>query len=189
MPSICIIYIIILAFIKWCLLCSYCVWLFLWPCGGSAVVKTLPANTGDARDRSLFPRSGRSPGEGNDNHSSILGWKIPWTEERCGLQSIRLQRVRYNWETEHTHVDCSPPGSSVHGILQARILDWVAISFSRGFSWSRDPASPALAGRFFITEPSVKWNESESHSVVSYSLWPHWLLQSMEFSRAEYWSA
>ena len=29
-------------------------------------------------------------------------------------------------------VDCSPPGSSVHGILQARILEWVAISFSRG---------------------------------------------------------
>ena len=29
-------------------------------------------------------------------------------------------------------MDCSPPGSSVHGILQARILDWVAISFSRG---------------------------------------------------------
>ena len=31
-------------------------------------------------------------------------------------------------------VDCSPPRSSVHGILQARILEWVAISFSRGFS-------------------------------------------------------
>ena len=31
-------------------------------------------------------------------------------------------------------VDCSPPGSSVHGILQARILEWVAISFSRGSS-------------------------------------------------------
>ena len=30
--------------------------------------------------------------------------------------------------------DCSPPGSSVHGILQARILEWVAISFSRGSS-------------------------------------------------------
>ena len=33
--------------------------------------------------------------------------------------------------------DCSPPGSSVHGILQARILEWVAISFSRGSSWPR----------------------------------------------------
>ena len=35
-------------------------------------------------------------------------------------------------------IDCSPPGSSVHGILQARILEWVAISFSRGFYSLRD---------------------------------------------------
>ena len=35
-------------------------------------------------------------------------------------------------------LDYSPPGSSVHGIFQARILEWVAISFSRGSSWSRD---------------------------------------------------
>ena len=35
-------------------------------------------------------------------------------------------------------VDCSPPASSVHGIFQARILEWVAISFSRGSSWPRD---------------------------------------------------
>ena len=35
-------------------------------------------------------------------------------------------------------MDCSPPGSSVYGTLQARILDWVAISSSRGSSWLRD---------------------------------------------------
>ena len=35
-------------------------------------------------------------------------------------------------------IGCSPPGSSVHGILQARILEWVAISSSRGASWPRD---------------------------------------------------
>ena len=35
-------------------------------------------------------------------------------------------------------MDCSPPGSSVHGILQARVLEWVAIPFSRGFSQPRD---------------------------------------------------
>ena len=35
-------------------------------------------------------------------------------------------------------VDCSPPGSSIHGILQARLLEWVAISFSRGSSLPRD---------------------------------------------------
>ena len=35
-------------------------------------------------------------------------------------------------------MDCSPPGSSVHGILQARILEWVAMPASRGSSWPRD---------------------------------------------------
>ena len=35
-------------------------------------------------------------------------------------------------------MDCSPPGSSVHGLLQARILEWIAIHFSRGSSQPRD---------------------------------------------------
>ena len=35
-------------------------------------------------------------------------------------------------------VDCNPPGSSVHGISQARILEWIAISYSRGSSQPRD---------------------------------------------------
>ena len=47
-------------------------------------------------------------------------------------------------------VDCSPPGSSVHGILQARTLEWGAISFSRASSWSRDrtQVSRIAGGRF-----------------------------------------
>ena len=41
--------------------------------------------------------------------------------------------------------DCSPPGSSVHGISQVRVLEWLAISFSRGSSQPRiEPRSPAL---------------------------------------------
>ena len=34
-------------------------------------------------------------------YSNILAWKIPWTEEPGGLQSMRLQRVRHNWVAEH----------------------------------------------------------------------------------------
>ena len=46
--------------------------------------------------------------------------------------------------------DCSPPGSSVCGILQARILQWVAIPFSRGSSWLRGQTwVSCIAGRFF----------------------------------------
>ena len=48
-------------------------------------------------------------------------------------------------------MDCSTPGSSVHGILQARILEWVAISFSKGSSQSGDQTQVShIAGRFFI---------------------------------------
>ena len=47
-------------------------------------------------------------------------------------------------------MDYSPPGSSVHGILQARTLEWVAIPSSRGSSWPRDQTQVSLtAGRFF----------------------------------------
>ena len=44
-------------------------------------------------------------------------------------------------------MDCSPPGSSVHGISQARILEWVAISFSRGSSRPRDGTYVSCIGR------------------------------------------
>ena len=54
-------------------------------------------------------------------------------------------------------MDCSSPGSSVHGILQARILEWVAVPSSRGSSQPRDGTQvsmpPAVAGTFFTTLP------------------------------------
>ena len=63
-------------------------------------------------------------------------------------------------------MDCSLPGSPVNGILQARILEWVAISFSRGSSWYRDwtPIScdSCIAGSFFTAEPG-KPLELEKH--------------------------
>ena len=52
--------------------------------------------------------------------------------------------------------DCSPPGSFVQGISQAKLLEHVAISFSKGSSWSRlrdRTMCPALARGFFTTEP------------------------------------
>ena len=44
-------------------------------------------------------------------------------------------------------VDCSPPDSSVHGVLQARILEWISISFSRGSSQPRDQTPISCIGR------------------------------------------
>ena len=55
---------------------------------------------------------------------------------------------------------CSPPGSSVHGILQARILEWVAMPSSRGSSWPRDRScisfDSSIADRFLNPEPLGK---------------------------------
>ena len=54
-------------------------------------------------------------------------------------------------------IDRSPPGSSVHGISQATVLEWVVISFSRkSLDPGIEPTSPALASRFFTTEPPEK---------------------------------
>ena len=55
------------------------------------VVENPSANAGDIRDTGLIPGSGRSPGEGNGNHSCILAWRIPLAEEPGGLQSIGSQ--------------------------------------------------------------------------------------------------
>ena len=56
-----------------------------------------------------------------------------------------------------TPMDCSLPGSSVHGISQARIPEWVAISFSRDIPDSGiEPVAPVLAVGFFTTEPLGK---------------------------------
>ena len=54
-------------------------------------------------------------------------------------------------------MDYSLPGSSVHGILQARLLEWVSMSFSRGSSQPRDWTQVScIAGRFFTAEPPGK---------------------------------
>ena len=79
-------------------------------------------------------------------------------------------------------MDCSPPGSSVHGISQARILEWVATSFSRGSSWLRDQTHVSCIGRR-IPYPWVTWEAPLSLSlsiciisgtvglIYSHSLW------------------
>ena len=65
-------------------------------CPGGAKVKNPPANAGDIRDVSLIPGLGRSLVKGMATHSSILAWRIPWTEEPGGLWSIRSRRVGHD---------------------------------------------------------------------------------------------
>ena len=126
-------------------------------------------------------------------HSSILAWKVPWTEEPSGLTSMGSQRIGHDWVTENPGIDqylvhrkhfmrissssplllnlwvraqscptlcdamdCNPSGYSVHGIFQARILEWVDISSSRGSSQPRDQTPTFWKAEPFTTEPSGK---------------------------------
>ena len=88
-----------------------------------------------------------------------------------------------------------PPGSSVHGILQIRILEWVAFLFSRGSSWPRDRTwVSCTACRFFTVwasrKPIVKV-KSLSRVLLFVTPWTiaYQAPPSMGFSRQEYWSA
>ena len=68
-------------------------------------------------------------------------WLLPYESE---------SEVARSCPTLCDPMDCSPPGSSVYGILQARTLEWVAISFSRGSSQLRDGTQAScITGRCF----------------------------------------
>ena len=93
-----------------------------------------------------------------------------WTTREVPRACAKLlQLCPTSWDP----VDSSPPVPSVHGILQARILEWDAISSSRGSSQGSNLClmSPALAGRFFTT--STTWEARGSPLALQFSL--HWL--------------
>ena len=72
-----------------------------------------------------------------------MSWKVKVGSQRVGHELTKCQ-------TLCNPMDWSLPGSSAHGIFQARVLEWVAISFSRGSSWPRDRTWVFLvAGRHF----------------------------------------
>ena len=75
-------------------------------------------------------------------------------------------------------MDCSPSGSSVHRISQVRILEWVAISSSRGSSWPRDWTwISRIAGRFFTI-----WASREAPN------FPYWYVNLMRFQWKFRWN-
>ena len=117
-------------------------------------------------------------------HSSILAWRIPWTEEPGGprkesdttewlhfhflslvysqlckqlLLLFSCSVVSNSFATPWT-VACQAPLSI--GISQARILEWVAISFSRGSSWPRNWACVSCVGRWIL----YHWATREAHA-------------------------
>ena len=118
---------------------------------------------------------------------------------------IKWSEVAQSCLTLCNPVDCSLPGSSVHGILQARILEWVAISFSRGSSQPRDRTWVSrIGGRCFnlsatrealnpamwgIKCMSLSTTQARSvNSQVSYSMCDSWEKMSMkDHSSLSWW--
>ena len=100
-----------------------------------------------------------APGERKFYKSSFFkfGWLLytqsAWDVCVCGCVFSLIE----SYPVPCSSMNCSPPGSSVHGDFLARLLEWVAISSSRGSSGPRDqpasPASPALVGGFFTSAP------------------------------------
>ena len=92
-----------------------------------------------------------------DSFSMEWGWLGECFQDDLSALHFLLLRVHaQSCPTVCDPMDCSPPGSSVHGILQARTLEWVAISFSRASSWPRVPIHISCISRFITTEPPVK---------------------------------
>ena len=84
------------------------------------VVKNPHANAGDVRNVGSIPGSGRSPGGGQATYSSILAWRIPWTEEPGGLQSMGSQRVGCDWSDWTWELHCRDfPGPVVKALQRA----------------------------------------------------------------------
>ena len=89
----------------------------------------------------------------------------------------------YNWSVSgplstpwfvFTDLTCSPPGSSVHGISQARILEWVTMLSSRGSSWPRDQTCVSCIGRQIL----YHWANWEAHTDLRFQ--QLWILESPE---------
>ena len=158
------------------------------------MVKKSPANAGDTRDRSLIPGLERYPGGGNGNLLQYSCLKNPtdrgaWqatihgvtkslirlkqlSRHTCKIQKLANKTMFYFSSVQFSHSvmsDYSPPGSSVHGILRVRILEWVAMPSSKVSSQPRDQTcvscGACTAHRFFMAEPL--------ESPYSYFMYPH----------------
>ena len=110
-----------------------------------------------------FLSSGDLPDPGIEPKCLHCRWILyHWaTKEACNKFDKDLKSMCVCSSLSHVwlcnSMDCSLPGYSVHGILQARTLEWVTVPFSRGFFQPRDRTQvSSIAGRFFITELSER---------------------------------
>ena len=120
-------------------------WLILkWDCSRRWSTSIQPAET----------RSGAHCGSVHQlliAHFSLKFEKVGKTTMPFKVKKVKV-KIAQSCLTLCHPMDCSPPGSSVHGILQARVLEWVTFSFSSGSSQPRDQTQVSfIAGRFFTS--------------------------------------
>ena len=115
------------------------------------------------------------------NQQPPLDAPCRWIQEPPLLSCTSVKRLpvcllsHLSCQTLCNPMDCSSPGSSVHGISQARILEWVAMPFSRGSSQARDQTHVScLAGEFFTHWAT--WEACDDCKlIISYSKYIlHW---------------
>ena len=102
--------------------------------------------------------SGKEPANAGNLKTQVqfLGWEDPLVAQPC----LTL------WDP----VDCSPPGFSVHGIFQARILEWVAIFFCSGSSWPRDQTHISCVSCIGRQIFFYHWATWEAHFLYTYGI-------------------
>ena len=81
---------------------------------------------------------------------------------KCCYCAKGKKKVTQSCPTLWVSMDCSPPGSSVHGTFQARLLEWVAISFSRETSQSRDWTQGSYPGLLHCRQILIIWATKEA---------------------------
>ena len=104
------------------------------------------------------------------------------------LQCMKVKsesEVAQSYPTLSDLMDCSLPGSSVHGIFQARVLEWDAIAFSIVSSVVSDSVRPHRRQPTRLPRP---WDSPGKNTGVGSHFATPWTVESMEFSRPEYWS-
>ena len=110
-----------------------------------------------------FPPSGDLPDPGIEPTCPVSPALPGWFSTAWAIREAPMGRLKAKAKVAQScpilcdPMDCSPPGSSLHGIFQLRILEWVAISFSRGSSQPRDLTWASCIIRGFLTaEPPGK---------------------------------
>ena len=149
--------------------------------GSSEAIPPWPESAGRTRNfSSAYPHPPYPLVKNNCNHNRryhlscpiLFECSVPWDTLRAETLNSVCVLVAQSYPTLRNPMDCSPPGSSVHGILQPRILKWVVMPSPQGDlpdtgSESASVMTPEPVGKFFTTSTTWEALSSCSHLTIS----------------------